>query len=631
MRTEHRAPTHGTSGTSAPHGRAAHEGREGARGGELPTLISFYGGSQYYYDAADQLRSDCERLGMPHHIEELPTEGMVWAEICRLKIAFYQRMQREHGAVLWVDVDDRLVALPEFLRGCQLDLVGFGGRFAYIRDHNPLLTARYWVPSILFFGPGERAARFLQLMADIEAQTDEPVTDDWVLQEAWTRHTEQLAVGHLPPDLVSRSAATTTAATAFIHGDSASVATARGQVLQHGDSAHHRSIRAAAMAQEAVFAMRAGRDLDTALPLARRAYQIRPEDSAHVVRLGGYLTLSGRRNEAIDLLARHLREYPDAGEAGLTRARLLLPVRRYDEAREQVEALIATGDERTAARAEALRYDLDLAEEATAKGLSTAQRPAMWWMGTPYPGNFGDVLGPWLVHHLTGRPPRRDSVHKPALTVGSIIKFASPGTRVWGSGTPRMGDPLCPDAHYFAVRGPETARAVGAYGGRAPTVLGDPALLLPRLLPRPADRRPAYGLGIIRHVSHNATPLRLEGVKDIRLSVVGDAGIRSVIDQIWDCERVLSTSLHGIITAHAYGIPARRITLQDPHLPVIPGDGTKYTDYFGSVGLPEQEPHVVPFDSVIDESWARHVDEQVDPRFDADALWQAGLEAFADE
>jgi hypothetical protein len=46
------------------------------------------------------------------------------------------------------------------------------------------------------------------------------------------------------------------------------------------------------------------------------------------------------------------------------------------------------------------------------------------------------------------------------------------------------------------------------------------------------------------------------------------------------CQRIVSSSLHGLILADALGIP----NMWDPYPPADPGDGFKYRDYASAYG-----------------------------------------------
>jgi hypothetical protein len=50
---------------------------------------------------------------------------------------------------------------------------------------------------------------------------------------------------------------------------------------------------------------------------------------------------------------------------------------------------------------------------------------------------------------------------------------------------------------------------------------------------------------------------------------------------------VISTSLHGLIVSHSYGIPALWISFKEKDLF---GDNIKFLDYFSSVKIPEYSP-----------------------------------------
>jgi len=52
-----------------------------------------------------------------------------------------------------------------------------------------------------------------------------------------------------------------------------------------------------------------------------------------------------------------------------------------------------------------------------------------------------------------------------------------------------------------------------------------------------------------------------------------------VARQIASCRKIVSSSLHGIIAAHAYGIPAAWVEFSNQ----LAGDGIKFADHFASV------------------------------------------------
>jgi hypothetical protein len=586
----------------------------------LPTLVSFYGGSDYYYSAAESLKSDCDRLGMPYFIEEIDADGLDWGQICRLKIDFYRRMHAKFGAILWVDVDTRLLAIPEVLRGCNFDIAGFCGRYRYIRDYDPYESTRFWIPSVLYFGMTNKASRFLDLMSGVEQSAAARVTDDWVLHETWTTHGEQLTVGLLSPELVVRNASVATPASVFVSGESGNVPSFRGQVAQHQRRIDNPSLRSKILGAEAMDAMKAGNS-SWAVRMADRSAAALPDDPEATVRLSRYLKLDKQMDESQGVLTSYLARLPEESAVREELLKRLQERKDFHGCRDQLQYLLVSDDDSVRARAQSVAYDVSLDERAAAAGIPDSSRVSMWWMKTPYPGNFGDILSPWIVEKVSGAPVKFGRRDAGLLAIGSIIKFATEKSTVWGSGSPRTSDKLSAEARYKAVRGPLTRDRVLESGGICPPVYGDPGLLLPRYLPR-TNRNPSFKLGFIRHVSQNAMNLNFDGVKDIRLSGVGEAAIERVVDEIVDCELILSTSLHGIIIANAYGIPARWCTFAHDEAGIA-GDGLKFADYFLSVGLPAQIVHPLERDEVLGEHLARLCPGSVAINFDEQRLVDA--------
>ncbi|MEM9762207.1 MAG: polysaccharide pyruvyl transferase family protein [Pseudomonadota bacterium] len=213
--------------------------------------------------------------------------------------------------------------------------------------------------------------------------------------------------------------------------------------------------------------------------------------------------------------------------------------------------------------------------------------PLSWVAGNAGPPpyvNVGDALSPVMVSLVSGRAVRRvpfvgNTERMVAIgTVGQAVRRGS--SAIWGTGCSPWANPLesGPKRPYtppadtrftlHATRGPFSARLLS--GGAAQALpYGDPAMLLPRFYA--PQRRPRYALGVVLHLSEladrsfEARPnaglarYQLNGATGIRLITMvappGSAAIRAKIDELLDCERIVSTSLHGIALALAYGIP----------------------------------------------------------------------------
>lgn len=231
---------------------------------------------------------------------------------------------------------------------------------------------------------------------------------------------------------------------------------------------------------------------------------------------------------------------------------------------------------------------VELDDLARNERLDERFRPGMWWMRGPYPGNFGDVLTPYVLWHAFGVAPRWTEAKKAdGIAIGSIAKFARPGMRVWGSGMPRDSDPLAADAVWAAVRGPLSRAAVLHAGGTVPEIYGDPAVLLPELYDPHIEK--TDNIGIIAHVLQEENLREClnhcdgrQNVKLISLKAGLFDQIESVVREIKSCREIVSTSLHGVIVAHAYGIPCQSAKITDD---VGPDDSFKMRDYKLSVGL----------------------------------------------
>ena len=177
------------------------------------------------------------------------------------------------------------------------------------------------------------------------------------------------------------------------------------------------------------------------------------------------------------------------------------------------------------------------------------------------------------------------------LAVGSILHDAREGDVLWGTGSLRPDDLRAKGVRPFAVRGPLTA---SAFGQHCPDVFGDPVRLLPEVF-NPEVEKLSGKVGLVPH--HADIPklkdLQLPGVTVIRPTLPW----RKVVREILACEHIVSSSLHGIVVADAYGIPASWCRVGD-----LPRGGEhKFFDYLLGSGREECEPHDIVAGGVPDE------------------------------
>lgn len=217
--------------------------------------------------------------------------------------------------------------------------------------------------------------------------------------------------------------------------------------------------------------------------------------------------------------------------------------------------------------------------------LSKDEIPVYWWNGDGNK-NFGDLIGPYLVEKISGRKPvwvnPKYCFRKHYFVAGSILWSARRNSVIWGSGIISREEKINKPKKIFAVRGPLTRKRLLDLGYFCPEVYGDPGLLLP-LFYQPKIKK-KYKLGVIPHYV-DYKKIKKMASKNILVINLLDP-VEKVIDDICLCKRTISSSLHGLITSHAYGIPSVWVEFSDKLI----GDRTKFKDYFLSIGIKENPP-----------------------------------------
>ena len=208
--------------------------------------------------------------------------------------------------------------------------------------------------------------------------------------------------------------------------------------------------------------------------------------------------------------------------------------------------------------------------------------------------NVGDIMSPIVAAFISGKEvirvsKRQSRKRKHYFMIGSILQRCTRHSIIWGSGF-ISGNSVCPEPplKVLAVRGPLTREKLLAMDIDCPEVYGDPALLLPEIYPKRVPEA-KYTLGIIPHYLDKKDKwLKKEFLKDRRIKVIDiqNKNVFETVDEILACERIISSSLHGLIIPDAYGIPSLWIEFSQP----LEGSGFKFQDYFTSVSREQKEP-----------------------------------------
>ena len=228
--------------------------------------------------------------------------------------------------------------------------------------------------------------------------------------------------------------------------------------------------------------------------------------------------------------------------------------------------------------------------------VSRGRVPLVWCRGR----NWGDALSPVIVSLISGRKVvHRDGVHHHRyLAIGSILGAANSRAEVWGSGFIRSEErvlerPLA----IHAVRGPLTRDSLLDQGIDCPEVYGDPALLLPRFFHPRVEKK--YDIGIIPHYADKDHPWVERNATGPEVRVIDiESDIEEFVRAVLSCEVILSSSLHGLICADAYGLPATWIRLSNR----LDGGSFKFRDYRKSIGADDPIPTQIEASTTLREA-----------------------------
>ncbi|WP_299684338.1 polysaccharide pyruvyl transferase family protein [uncultured Dokdonia sp.] len=207
--------------------------------------------------------------------------------------------------------------------------------------------------------------------------------------------------------------------------------------------------------------------------------------------------------------------------------------------------------------------------------------------------NYGDILSAQIVSWVSGKetsfynaPQKKKSWFKKSylMAIGSIMSYTQPKATVWGSGIISRKDQFS-NATFCAVRGPLSRKRILELGYTCPEIYGDPAILLPDFYQPTIEKK--YEYGFIPHYVDQDIVSEWYNDKDkvTVLNLIND-DIFFITDRMLECKKIISSSLHGVIVAQTYGIPAIWVQFSNK----LSGDNVKYADYFLSVGITPYTP-----------------------------------------
>ena len=223
------------------------------------------------------------------------------------------------------------------------------------------------------------------------------------------------------------------------------------------------------------------------------------------------------------------------------------------------------------------------------KAKSNSSVKLFWWNKK---NNFGDSINYDLISFISHKkiewvPYNYNQEYY--MATGSIIHLATNKSTIWGSGL--ISSSACPlqtPKKILAVRGPLTRKKLLDLNIECPHVYGDPALLLPKYYMPKIEKK--YDLGIIPHYIDKKNNFFNQKFNDsIKIIDIEQKETLNFIDQVLQCKRIISSTLHGIIIADAYNIPVSRVIFSNK----ISGGNFKFDDYYLSIKRNITKPYYI--------------------------------------
>ena len=195
--------------------------------------------------------------------------------------------------------------------------------------------------------------------------------------------------------------------------------------------------------------------------------------------------------------------------------------------------------------------------------------------------NFGDNLNVLLHKAITGKEPVFATPEQPEtiIAVGSLAHTARPNNILWGTGA--MADDMPPEhcnktTVVRAVRGPLTAWMFQKQGvDISNAIFADPAILIPRFFPVFGNGNENRKVLVVPHYADCERAVTLPWGENCQvLHPMKDTEF--LIKEIAGADSVITSSLHILVVAESYGVPAVWVEFSDN----VRGKGFKFIDWY---------------------------------------------------
>jgi hypothetical protein len=571
-------------------------------------FCSFYSDDDYYRNHGVELKKNLNSLGLDFFIEEIEKgTNENWIDICRKKVPFLHKVCQNNPdkKVFWMDVDCRLLGIPEFILESTADIIGFQRGFSSTTKIGYNMRSRFWEPCFWGVGTSPSARKMINDAHQLESTLAVLATDDYFFEEGWRSNADNLTFQLIPSAcVVGKYTSQTVHPAFFAFGTSGNVEEFKGEAAQH-----EKNILVGPMGFRQIV-IAAAKLILAKLPrkVSRALISVADKSGLTALILGSEHQLGDGR------LAN-----PENVPAGTA-----LPNAKKEESgvnlhqrRKMTSWIVANGikgdEEKLGSLIQSLSSDCMLTDQE--QNAISAARTFSWyinrnsekeialsWWVRPFPGNFGDWLSPLIFSHYSQAkikfvPPTSSvkSSPKHIVGVGSIGRFINKRSLVVGTGISSYENPLDKSARYLSVRGPLTASYLKDCGGPVVSSFGDPAAIIPRIFPFSHGETNGR-VALVRHFSHERVPLKLpENFDELSVLLSSPQAIEEFISKLVCYDEVVTSAMHVMIVCHAYGIPCSLVTFEGLEH-AVHGSGIKYTDYALGVGLPEMSPVVVSRD-----------------------------------